>query len=207
MAEERLSRLSSSNVRVKTSYLIFKFIGRIARALLLVSLILLLVYSAVLVPTAVRVLYTDDFGFVLTKDPTIKMGGIPAGKTELVSLESNVRATDSIKNKMIAGFTPHKNTAIVKIVAGPAGRLHIDDKTGLASINGKVIKNTSKPVEYDELEKNHFFLTNQYYVQCLKGSCIVGSFYIMSDGDILGEIKTSDTDKPLINLLKENEES
>ena len=207
MAEERLSRLSSSNVKVKTSYLVFKFMRRIARAILLVSLILILVYSAVLVPTAVRVLYTDNFGFVLTKDPTIRMGGIPSGKTELVSLKSNVRATESIKSKMIAGFTPHKNTAIVKIVAGPAGRLHIDDKTGLASIDGKTLKNTSKPIGYDELEENHFLLTNQYYVQCLKGSCSAGSFYIMSDGDVLGEIKTSDTDKPLINLLKEDKES
>ena len=202
MAEERSSRLASSNVKVKKSYLLWQILKRVARAAGTIVIILALVYALVLVPTAVRFIYTDEFGLVLTKDPTIREGAIPAGKTQLVSIGSGVAATESIKNKMIAGFTSHENTSVVKIVAGPAGRLSFN-KNDLAVYNGKEIKSTRLPIssDYELLKDNHFLLDNQYYVQCVGGVCSRGDFYIMSRDDILGEIKTDDTDQPLKELI------
>jgi hypothetical protein len=203
MSDEKVSRLASSNVQVKTGYVIGSLIKRIIKAVLIIMACLFIVYSVVLVPTAVRVLYTDNFGLVLTKDPTIKMGKIPSGKTELVIIGSGINATETAKSKITAAFTPHQSTSIVKIAGGPTGHLKIDDATGLASIDGKTINNSRKPLNYASVVKNKYLLDNQYYVQCLKGSCQQGQFYVMDQTDILGEVKTNDTDQPLIDVLKE----
>jgi hypothetical protein len=202
MAEERSSRLASSNIQIKASYLLGKNLKRILKALIMIAMILLIVYSAVLVPTAVRFLYTDEFGLVLTKDPTITMGSIPAGKIEIVAMGSNTDALKDVKSKMIAGFTGHSSTSRVEILAGSTGRLTIDHASGVASIDDKVIKGSRKPMNYSDIAKNKNFLSDQYYVKCLAGSCKQGEYYIISEKDVLGEIKTNDADKPLIDVLE-----
>lgn len=187
-----VSRLSTEKVKVSPVY----YAGRILRTVLLgvgaIVLILALVYSCVLVPTSMRYVSTEEFGMVLTKDPTIKRGGIPAGKVELVTLGEDRGWVDSPGAKMNAAFHHHSNVSSMAVLAGPNGRL-LTNKKGEMVINGQTIKGSTMPVNYDQLKAKKWYLSDQYVALCLQGACERGKTYIIPETVVLGEVKTEVT--------------
>ena len=203
MSEEGISRLSTDRVQVSTGYYMWKIIKRIFKALVVLVLIVLVVYSAVLVPTALRYVPTREFGVMLVKDPTIRSGGIPAGKTELVTIGGNGNYTTSIPGKYLAAFTYHFGVSKMIIVAGPNGRLLKDD-TGVMTMDGRKLNHVNQPVNYSALEKTKWYLTDQYLALCEGGSCKKGEYYVISDSSVLGEIKTNDDDPGINEILRQS---
>ena len=96
-SNDTLARLATDRVQVSPVYFLGKVLKRVLKALVLVVFVVAIVYTVVLVPTIVRVVPTEDFGLVLTRDPTIKDGGIPAGKLEVVSFSSKAGFTEKVK--------------------------------------------------------------------------------------------------------------
>lgn len=203
MSEEGISRLSTDRVQVATSYYMWKIFKRVFRALIVLVLVVLVVYSAVLVPTALRYIPTKEFGVMLVKDPTIRRGGIPAGKTELVTIGTDGDYTTSIPGKYLAAFTYHSGVSKMVIVTGPNGRLLKDD-TGIMTMDGRKLNNVKQPVNYSALEKTKWYLTDQYLALCEGGSCKKGEYYVISDSSVLGEIKTDDNDPGINEILRQS---
>lgn len=187
-----VSRLSTDKVKVSPMY----YAGRILKTILIgigaIILVLALVYCCVLVPTSMRYVQTKQFGLVLTKDPTIKRGGIPAGKVELVTLGEHANWTGNPGAKMNAAFRNHSNVSSMAILAGPNGRLLTNKKNEMV-IDGQTIKGSELPVNYDQLKEKKWYLSDQYVALCLQGSCERGKSYIIPEDVILGEVKTEVT--------------
>ena len=202
---ETLARLATERVHVAPTYFLGKVLKRVLKAAVLVVFVVAVVYTVVLVPTIVRVVPTEDFGLVLTRDPTIVAGGIPAGKTEVVSFSSDAGFTKSVKGKMLAAFTWHTDTSKMIVVEGPNGRL-LKEQDGLMSFNGdKMDASVTTPVNYSVLERSKWYLTDQYLMRCVEGSCRPGRYYIVSADSVIGEIKTDDSE-PLINQITQRAE-
>ena len=199
---ETLARLATERVQVAPTYFLGKVPKRALRAVALVVFVVAVVYTVVLVPTIVRVVPTEDFGLVLTRDPTIVAGGIPTGKTEVVSFSSNAGFTKSVKGKLRAAFTLHTDTSKMTVVEGPNGRL-LKKQDGSMSFNGKKMDGSvTTPVNYSVLEHSKWYLTDQYLMRCVEGSCRPGRYYIVSADSVIGEIKTDDSE-PLINQIRQ----
>lgn len=203
MSDEGISRLSTDRVQVATGYYLWKILKRVFKALLVLAAVLVVVYSAVLVPTALRYVPTEDFGMTLVKDPTIRDGGIPSGKTELVTIGTDGDYTTSIPGKYRAAFTYHSDVSKMKIIVGPNGRLLTLD-TGELTMNGEKLDKVTKPVNYSMLEKTKWYLTDQYLALCEGGSCKTGAYYIVSTASVLGEIKTDDNDPGISELTNKS---
>lgn len=201
MSEEGISRLSTDRVQVSTSYYMWKIIKRIFKALLVLLLVVFVVYTAVLVPTALRYVPTREFGAMLVKDPTIREGGIPAGKTELAVIGADGDYTASIPGKYRAAFTYHTGVSKMVIIAGPNNRL-LKNNDGVMTVDGKPLNNVKQPVNYSLLEKTKWYLIDQYLALCEGGSCKKNEYYVISESSILGEIKTDDND-PGIEILRQ----
>lgn len=200
-SNDTLARLATDRVQVAPSYFLGKVLKRALKASVLVVFVVAIVYSVVLVPTIVRVVPTEDFGLVLTRDPTIVDGGIPAGKTEVVSFSSKAGYMRNVKGKLQAAFTFHTDTSKMMVVEGPNGRL-LEEQDGSMSFNGeKMDSEITKPVNYSVLEDSKWYLTDQYLMRCLEGSCRPGRYYIVSEDSVIGEIKSGDSE-PLINQIK-----
>lgn len=199
-SNDTLARLATDRVQVSPVYFLGKVLKRVLKALVLVMFVVAIVYTVVLVPTIVRVVPTEDFGLVLTRDPTIKDGGIPAGKLEVVSFSSKAGFTENVKGKMQAAFSYHTDTSKMLVVAGPNGRL-LEEADGKMSFNGeKMGDSVTKPVNYSVLEDSKWYLTDQYVMECVEGSCRPGRYYVVDSASVIGEIKSDDSD-PLINQI------
>lgn len=187
-----VSRLSTDKVKVSPVY----YAGKILKTILIgvgaIALVLTLVYCCVLVPTSMRAVQTKQFGVVLTKDPTIKRGGIPAGKVELVTLGDHSNWTGSPGAKINAAFRNHNDVSSMVILAGPNGRLLTNKKNEMV-IDGQTIKGSELPVNYDQLKDKKWYLSDQYVALCLQGVCERGRSYIIPEDVILGEVKTEVT--------------
>lgn len=184
---------SGTAVKINPSYVALIAFRKIVRGALSIIVILALIYTVVFVPTAARYLVTQQFGIVLTKDPTIRNSGIPKGKVELVEIGSNRKMMDSAWGKVKAGFTYHSDVSKVKIYAGPGGRVRVDDDSDNVYLNNKPLKQATKPINYDDLSKDRGWMRGQYLVQCMDGACKKGSWYIIKSGDVIGELKEAQT--------------
>lgn len=183
-----MSRLSTEKVKVSPIYYSKRIVRTVVIGLLSLAAVLALLYTFVLVPTSMRYVNTKQFGMVLTKDPSIKRGGIPAGKMELVTVGEDGDWMKSFGTKMNAGFGYHDDVAGMVVLTGPNGRL-LSNKKGEMVIDGQTIKGSKMPVNYDTLKSKKWYLTNQYVALCITGECKAGETYIVPNGSILGEVK------------------
>ena len=182
-----MARLSTGKVRVNPAFMALRAFKRVARVLMMVLLVVTAFYSLILVPTSVRILFTDTMGPVLTRDPSLVEGATPAGNEEIVVMGSGDGLMGSIFGKMKAGFTYHLHASRVRIIAGPDGRIRMRTRS-TAVYEGRTLRMT-RPHGYGALAGQKYLLEDQYVVKCLAGDCRQGDYYVISSKDMLGEVK------------------
>lgn len=180
------SRFGSSKRHVNAGYAAKGIIKMILKILIGVIALVALFYFGVLATTSVRYIYTDSYGFVLTKDPKIKEGRIPAGTLVLAQIGQDTKRLDSIGGKLTLAATPQYNVSGMTIIGGPDGRITYDGD--YVAYNGKTTK--VDKVRAPENVPDKGYLNGQYWAICAdkNGACKYHQTYILNEGDIIGQV-------------------
>jgi hypothetical protein len=149
-----------------------KLLSQLMGAFFIIALIYLSLTATVLrfVP-----IVADDgklpggFDFVLAKNSSFNSGVVPAGKQALITLDSEVEIKDTILDNLSYSISPQKDTAVVTVLAGPAGKIQWAKKTGAIAVNGSVL-----PLVLPE-DPGKKFLVNEYIATCVSGNCQPGA--------------------------------
>lgn len=124
---------------------------------------------------------TGDPGLVLVKNLTFDGGIIPPNEIILVT---NSELDFSVINKLKMSVTPDENAAIVRVEAGPYGKIEWAEP-GIVSVDGNPI-NSLLPYRPGQTH-----LQNEYIVTCLIGPCGPGSAIIIGVENIYGSVVTN----------------
>lgn len=137
--------------------------------------------------TLMRFLPTSDFKMIPVKNITYSGGIVPVGNDIVVDLSGEKHGKNFI-DRVKQTFVPTKQTAVVKVVAGPNGKLEWN-KPNIISVNKKVLP-ISMPLDnngnlpFDEKDP---YLRDEYIVTCVSGDCGEGFSTIISSDSILGD--------------------
>lgn len=169
-------KADKQGIRVSSTIYQRTLVSRILTNSILALLMLFFVYLCFAL-TIVRFV-PSSAGFVLTKNNTYSGSIVPAGDQALVSLgEEPVK--DDLANNLKISIIPQSPSALIDIVAGPAGKVKWTD--GLLLVDGKPIKGLEFPKD-PEIDR----LIDQYIGTCIKGDCEPGSPVIVGSDKILG---------------------
>lgn len=176
---------SSPSIRVsKSAYrkYMFKKIYDILGYIIIALLIIYLCFAI----TILRIVPSmSGTGLVPIKNMNYSGGIIPEGNKLLISSE---KVDNSIFGKLKQTFIPSKDYSVVKVKAGPYGKLTWAEP-GIISVDGKILDVSYPPQEkgknpLEENEQN--YLKDQYVVSCISGNCQVNQGYIISKDNIVG---------------------
>lgn len=149
--------------------------------IIIISLIVLYVVFAA---TLIRVVPTTTAGFIPSKNMTFSGGIAPAGSELLVSMGSD--QGKDFGSRLKQSFLPMNDAAIVKVVAGPYGKLTWAEPDRV-TIDGKLVEAKLKPVDKKSpLDNRDPYLKDEYLAVCIKGDCVVGDAVIVSKNKIVG---------------------
>lgn len=108
---------------------------------------------------------------------TFQGGQIDSGK--VVYGSASVDASTEFVGKIVEGYIGAKDYFVVKTIVGPVAE--ITSKNGIVYING------SKTEYKADIEKT--LLRDQYFAQCVEGSCKPGEYVIVDYASVVGEVR------------------
>lgn len=181
-------KVHTQDVRVsKSTYgkLVFK---RVLRSLGVGVLFLGILYLC-LSATLLRVVPTFD-GLVPVKNMTYRGGIAPEGAVLLVSQEKNQK--DNPLDRLRQAFVPDSSAVVVKVVAGPYGKLNWAPPNILTveGVPSKVPFPKTSDGKSPIADKDEPYLKDEYYVECIKGACEPGTGLIIQKDKIYGTVIT-----------------
>lgn len=161
------------------------------------ALLVIVVIYACFAATIIRVIpATNGMGAVPVKQATFP-GGIPPLGSRLVVNPNSTIGSGGV-DKLIQGFMPTSEVAIVEVHSGPFNKVSwmSDGSVWIDGVDSK-LKMSEKNAKSEGLDgDNPRGLKNEYLVECIEGDCTVGSGLIISLDNVYGvpfSVKTETT--------------
>lgn len=177
MAERQIRVSRSAFGRILVRRLVGAFV------LLIAAMAVLYLCSAATVLRFIPV--ASGVGPVLVKNITYPGGILPPGATVLVNRGSEVK-TDWM-SKLAQSFTPANDGAVVKVLAGPYGKMTWA-QPGIIAVNGKPMKAFFPPAKNGDspIGADNQFLKDQYLVKCVSGACLSNEAFVVNSNQVYG---------------------
>ena len=93
-------------------------------------------------------------------------------------IDATAPVNSSFFGNLVQSFTPNRHVAVVRIAAGPYGRLNWASP-GIVAVDGRLLG-------FSMENPNQKFLSNEYIAECVKGFCPTNSGIIFSADQIMG---------------------
>lgn len=171
----RKKKTPKVNVRVDNKAYYKMIFGRFITWMGILLGALLLLYLSLSL-TIMRVVPTANMGFVPVKNPSFHGGLIPEGAIVLISGSDS---PDGILGNAKNTFVPLQTSAIVRVEAGPVGKI-LWTEGGVTTVDGRMVD----AVLEDNPEQA--YLSGEYIVKCLVGDCDSGTAFIISKSQVIG---------------------
>lgn len=155
----------------------------------------ILIYVALAI-TLVRVIpgVPGGVGFELSKNASYYGGIIPVSSNEEkeeVIIDRSEYHDNSVWDRTKISFKPNGNTAKVKVVAGPTGKLEWN-APDIITVNGHQVEGYMEPVEKTDRNPDGNpingtqYLYEQYLGVCESGACNEGEIIVFKKGQVIG---------------------
>jgi hypothetical protein len=175
---EKLGNISQE-VRISKSALRTIIAKKFLAGLLIADVGIAIIYIG-FAATLVRYTYTNN-GFLFIQNNTYHGQILPHHAEALVTRGETFNA--SIISNLREAFIPQKNTEVVRVLAGPDGRIQWHKP--VLKINGKIISKQA----YTNPRSS--YLSNEYVGECIKGNCVPGAAIYFDQNTIMGILVNS----------------
>jgi vancomycin permeability regulator SanA len=174
------NRLESGGVKYPWHTILWVFIRKILKYVVLSLLTAAVVYLGVISTTVSRYIYIYNNGYVYTKTPN--SDELPAGTKVVFDTAKNasdVSDANSVLGRFSLSTLPPTTVAVGTIVSGPNGKVSYDDQ-GNVFVNAKSIGINRKNIPERE------YLSDEYIIKCSYGACNRGEYNVLTSKSVDG---------------------